>query len=283
MYLKLDEFNNIDDIPDYYNFEKPCVIRGGCKTMDIFSQKDRLNYIYEQLKNTTMNTEIYDQLKDMEMTNYKIELNEPFSKTYDYIINQKSPYRYIADVDLNRSELFNRDLLNSLQYNIDKKRVNCGTLLFFGNNGCSGAHIHCANDYILNQIVGKKTFILCDYYENNLETFSLSSERANFLKVNIANLDPSKYNLYKVELNPGDSITIPPWWWHATSSDEISLSITKTYDRSSHMFMFMYPRILILNLWELLLDIVDLAFNYGELLALIITMCVLILSYIYLK
>ena len=283
MYLKLDEFNDIDDIPDYYNFKNPSVIRGGCKSMDIFAQKDRLTYIYEHLQDKMMNTEIYDELKDMEMTNYKIQLNEPFSKTYDYIINQKTPYRYIADVDLNSSSLFNRDLLNSLQYTIDKKRINNGSLLFFGNNSCSGAHIHCANDYILNQMVGKKTFILCNYYENNLETFPFSSDRANFLKDNLINLDPSKYSLYKVELNPGDSITIPPWWWHATTTDEISLSITKTYDRSDHTFMIRYPRILFLNLWELVLDMVDFVFYHGEILLLLITICVLILSYIYLK
>ena len=283
MYLKLDEFNKMEDIPDYYNFKRPCVIRGGCKSMKIFSEKDILHYIHNKLKDKIVTAEIYENLKDMEMTDVKIHIDEKFSKTYDYIINNKTPYRYIADVELNEARLYNDELLNNFRYNIDDNRENNGTLLFFGNNGCSGAHIHGANDYILNQIVGKKTFIMCEYSDNDLEIFPLSSDRVNFLKENIINLDPSKYKLYKVELNPGDSITIPPWWWHATTSNDISLSITKTYDRTNNLFMFYYPRILVMNLYELMYDIIDFSLYYNEIILLVITIIVLILSYIYIK
>lgn len=283
MYLKLDEFNKMEDIPDYYNFKKPCVIRGGCKSMKIFSKKDILHYIHNQLKDKTVTAEIYENLKDMEMTDIKIHIDEKFSKTYDYIINNKTPYRYIADTNLKDENIYNGDLIDNFRYNIDDNRANNGTLLFFGNNGCSGAHIHCANDYILNQIVGKKTFVMCDYSDNDLEMFSLSSDRANFLKQNIINLDPSKYKLYKVELNPGDSITIPPWWWHATTSNDISLSITTTYGRTNNLFMFYYLRILVMNLYELMYDIIDFSLYYNEIIILFITVIVLILSYMYLK
>ena len=31
MYLNIKEFNNINDIPDLYNFNEPYIIRGGVK------------------------------------------------------------------------------------------------------------------------------------------------------------------------------------------------------------------------------------------------------------
>ena len=40
MYLKIDEFNHLDDIPDYYNFQKPylCVTTGSGNTI-LFSSR----------------------------------------------------------------------------------------------------------------------------------------------------------------------------------------------------------------------------------------------------
>jgi len=288
MYLKLDEYNKIEEIPDYYNFKKPYVIRGGCKSMDIFSKKNILDYIYDHLKDINLNVELYKSLEHMATTTWYSEEKDLFSKTYDYIINNKKPYRYITDIDLKEPSIYNDErvnkLVNNFSYNTDNNRVNESVLLFFGNNGCSGAHVHGGNDFIFNQIIGKKTFILCDYYDNDLEIFPFYSDQPNFLKDNITKLDPSKYKLYKVELNPGDSITIPPWWWHATCSENISLGITKTYFRTDMLFfMYFYPRIFIMNVSELCLEIKDFVQDFYEILILFITVNVVILSYIYLK
>ena len=32
-----------------------------------------------------------------------------------------------------------------------------------------------------------------------------------------------------IELNEGDSLTIPPWWWHAVEGHNVSISVTKIY------------------------------------------------------
>ena len=68
MYLKIDEFNSIDEIPDFYNFTRPHVIRGGCKSMKIFSEKDKLQFFYKHLHKNEFNTEIYNTFTEMEST-----------------------------------------------------------------------------------------------------------------------------------------------------------------------------------------------------------------------
>ncbi len=281
MYLKIDEFDSIRDIPDYYNFEKPYVIRGGCKSMRIFTIKNKLFFFRTMLKNSIIPTEIYNSIEDMESTKVKHKIPKPFSESYDYIVNSTPPYHYIADIDLNFNMHINPELTNYFNYTMDNDRINEGTLLFFGNNSRSGAHIHTGNDYILNQIYGKKTILIFNYYDNPLEMSGIFSERANFLKDNIFKLDPSKFKIYKVVLNEGDSITIPPWWWHGAQADGVSLSITKTYPRSNFFYLFLYPRTLICVIIDYLLELSDNMYNNKDIILLIIAIIILIISYYY--
>jgi hypothetical protein len=287
MYLKLDEHKSLEEIPDYYNFQRPHVIRGGCKSMKIFSVKDRLQLLFHYLKDDILQTEIYDTLTEMESTNVKKYIDQKFSKTFDNIVNDKRPHNYIADTDLMDPEnMINNDLRQYFNYKIDTNRTNNGVLLFFGNNSRSGAHIHTGNDYVLNQIYGKKTIYMFDYYDNPIETFPLFSDRANFLKENLFKLDHSKLKIYKADLNEGDTITIPPWWWHSAQAEGLSMSITKTYPRSNQLFLLTHPRILTLILIEIFetykSDIIMLM-QYPELNILLILVLTIILLYIYVK
>jgi hypothetical protein len=50
-------------------------------------------------------------------------------------------------------------------------------------------------------------------------------------------MDHSKMNIYKVELEEGDSLTIPPWWFHAVQGLGVSCSVTKTYKRNDWFFL----------------------------------------------
>ena len=249
MYLKIDEFNNIDEIPDYYNFTRPYVIRGGCKSMKIFSENDKLHFFYKHLHKHEFKTEIYNTVTEMELTQEsKNDVSQPFSVTYKNILTGSLPHNYLADQDLLDEDIgIHSKFKEYFTYNIDTKRSIENLLLFFGNNSKSGVHIHVEDDYILNQIYGKKTIYLFDYYDNPLlETYGIFSDGNNFLKDNIFQLDHSKLKMYKVVLNEGDSLTIPPWWWHAARSHGVSISITKTYLRTSHLYLLKYPKIMLL-------------------------------------
>ena len=50
MYLSIKEFNNINDIPDFYNFNEPYIIRKGCKNMCIFNNDSTISSLYNILK-----------------------------------------------------------------------------------------------------------------------------------------------------------------------------------------------------------------------------------------
>ena len=59
MYLSIEEFNNIYDIPDLYNFEKPYIIRGGCKNMTIFNDHSVISSVYNMFEDVKVDVEIY--------------------------------------------------------------------------------------------------------------------------------------------------------------------------------------------------------------------------------
>ena len=137
--------------------------------------------------------------------------------------------------------VINPNILTFFDLSVDKKRNNLDTLIFFGKNSRSGCHVHGQEDYILNQIYGSKTVYMFDYYDNFIFTNNFFGKQANFLCENIFNKDHSKMKIYKVVLNEGDSLTIPPWWWHATEGNDVSCSITKIYLRDDCSYLNTKP------------------------------------------
>jgi hypothetical protein len=234
MYLSIKEFDKISDIPNLYNFDEPCIIRGGCKNMSIFNNDNRLSSLYSLFKDTIIRVELYNSKENMMNTNYSYYKETVFSETYDYIINNKYPYHYIAEFNL-CNDIKYPIIIPNFKNEIDYKRNIDEALIFFGNDSYSGCHVHGHNDYLLNQIYGTKTVYLFDYYDNNQLTkdVGLLNGKSNFTKENFFHLDHSKLKIYKVHVNEGDSLTIPPWWWHAVEGHEISFTITKTYTRSN--------------------------------------------------
>ena len=47
--------------------------------------------------------------------------------------------------------------------------------------------------------------------------------------------------IYKVLLRPGDSLCIPPWWWHAVEGSGFSCSITKVFKREDNKYFYKHP------------------------------------------
>lgn len=73
-----------------------------------------------------------------------------------------------------------------------------------------------------------------DYNDNpTLKMNPFISFSNNFIKDNFFKLDHDKYKIYKVVLKPGNSLLIPPWWFHAVQGNEFSCSITKVYKRTN--------------------------------------------------
>lgn len=233
MYLSIEEFNNIYDIPDLYNFEKPYIIRGGCKNMTIFNDHSVISSVYNMFEDVKVDVEVYNSKEDMMNTKYSYTRENVFSDIYHDIMNDKYPYIYIAEFDVCNIN----PIMTKFKNDIDDTRYMEEALMFFGNNSYSGCHVHMSNDYILNQIYGKKIVYLFDYYDNKELKKGLKS---NFITENFFHLDHNKLKVYKVEVNEGDCLTIPPWWWHAVKSDGIAFTITKTYMRSDMNYLTKY-------------------------------------------
>ncbi len=239
MYLSIKEFNDINDIPDFYNFNEPYIIRKGCKNMCIFNNDSIISSLYNIFENIKINVEVYNSKENMMNTNFNETKECLFSEIYNHIINDKYPYHYIAEFDICNMS----NIMKNFKNEIDYKRHIHEALMFFGNNSYSGCHIHGTYDYLLNQIYGKKIVYLFDYYDNKELTKGLGLFKSNFLTENFFHLDHSKLKIYKVEVNEGDCLTIPPWWWHAVKSDGIAFTVTKTYKRSDEKYLTQYTNI----------------------------------------
>ena len=141
-------------------------------------------------------------------------------------------------------------------------------MIFFGNNGKSGVHLHTGHDYVLNQISGTKTVYMFDYRDNNMEFHGLFSDRSNFTKSNFFTMDKTNMKIYKALLEEGDSLMIPPWWWHNAISNGFSCSITKKYKRDDMSYIFKYPKIQLIFIGEffncdLIFDFVEKHFKFS--------------------
>jgi len=246
MYLKIQEINSIEQLPNYYNFKKPYVIRGGCKSMKIFNIENKLDFFYNKLNKSSTSVELYEKESDMQIGEYYEYTKKPFVESFDHIVNNKKPIHFIADYDLKTSFDFDcQQLVHYFNLDMDKKRDINTVFLYFGNNSITATHIHLDYDYLLNQIHGKKIVYMFDYYDNpSLKMTGVFSNTNNFIKDNFFKLDHSKLKVYKVELYPGDTLSIPPWWFHAVKGEDLSLSITKTYIRKDHSYIYKRPYIL---------------------------------------
>jgi len=248
MYLTLDEYYSFNELPDKYNFNKPCIIRGGCKDMEIFNIENKIELISNIFDDWEILVELYNEQKDMQNTIVSFRDFKKFKEIYEQVIKEIYPFPYIADYNLKDNylpKIIYGKINNLFKYNFDKNRISNEEKMFFGKNTHSGCHLHLKDDYILNQIIGTKTIYLFDFYDNyNYITFEyFNSEHINFIKENIFSMNHDNLKLYKVELNEGDSLTIPPWWWHSVKGNDLTLSITKTYFRTDFLYLCRYPYI----------------------------------------
>ena len=97
MYLKLDEINDVKDIPD--NFDKAYLWKGGCNYMRALKNWN-IGYLKEKFRNNLFRIELYDNYKNFSQTKAleikKMKFND-FSKT---LTSFEKPYHYLAEINL---------------------------------------------------------------------------------------------------------------------------------------------------------------------------------------
>ena len=84
---------------------------------------------------------------------------------------------------------------------------------------------------------------------------SFWNKNKNFIFDNFFKLNHDSLKVYKVVLNPGNSLLIPPWWFHSVKGHGFSVSITKTYNRSNLNYLNKYKYLYFLDNLDYYYDI----------------------------
>lgn len=253
------------------NIDKPIVVRGLFK--DTNAYKDwNLENISDKFGLVPIKVDVLeDKVKSIPKWDEKAINYKPIMKDLiDYFKYNTESNLYVGQLPLNPlvDACSGAKLPQSVIDDIELKDIDdiyelSENSLYFGKDASTEFHIHMTDDYLLNQVIGKKDVYLCDLNENrdiikshsiidhitgNITSYGHASHyiENNKKKFRFLELDHSSFNeLYKVTLNPGDTLLIPPWWWHAANGHDINLSITKIYERDNTNYFLDYPEITI--------------------------------------
>ena len=228
------------------SIKEPTVIRGLYQPKAI---KMNPKQIVSMFGNTSLPIEIYDT-QETETTSADVG-KSTLPKLFKHWKEDLSPRLYCAEVDLFEQKISKRLLETLKNPNTDPKEVEA-LMLYLGKDHASGLHLHVNSDFILNQLFGSKTVYIFNNYDNpNIHknsTFQMS--KSNFAKEDFFRLDHSKMKIYKVTLQPGDSLMIPPWSWHATQGHGINMSLTQIFSRSDLAYLLTNPNLILDYVFE---------------------------------
>ena len=232
------------------SWNKPLFLKGHCKDIPAIKKWKDKSYLRDKFNNAIIDVEVYNNKSDYKKSISKKEqqtFNEYLDKLKNYTIDPVDPglsngnkQIYLPDCSLNtlysrskiNEELFSdlhnpEDTIIGLDYPTD-------FFLYLGIDTKTGTHVHIEEDYMMNQIVGKKKIYCLDF--NELKINHIFHTYNNFSKENFFELDWDKYNIYYAELEPGDSFCFPPWMWHAVDSPDYSLGIVKMWERNTDYY-----------------------------------------------
>ncbi len=244
MYLKVKEANSFIDIK---KINEPILVKSGCRDMSAVKKWNK-KYLKEKLGNLNFNIESYKRIEDMEIMKTK-KTDMKFNQFIDICDRSKyGPFYYLAEEDLedikfNIDEEVYFDIFGYIDSVFDNLESN---KLFIGSNCKTGCHIHVSSDFILNQLVGNKIVYLFDYSEKYVSSRRFFSSSFNFSRENFFRMSHKGKKIYKVMLKPGDSLCIPPWWWHATIGIGFSCSITKVFKRKDTKYFYKNPYLVLM-------------------------------------
>ena len=228
------------------NIKEPTVIRGLYQPTAI---KMNTKQIVGMFGNISLPVEIYDT-HETETTSADMG-KSTLPKLFKHWKQDLSPRLYCAEVDLFEQRI-PKKLLEALRNrNTEPKEVEA-LMLYLGKDHASGLHLHVNSDFVLNQLFGSKTVYIFNNYDNpNIHknsTFHMG--KSNFAKEDFFQLDHSKMKIYKVTLQPGDSLMIPPWSWHATQGHGINMSLTQIFNRSDLTYLLANPNMILDYVFE---------------------------------
>ena len=255
-YLKLKEINcNVNKTfdPLKKDIYEPIVLRGFYKDTNAF-KKWNLNTLPSIFGNNKTTIECYYNY--IHFMNASVNYTKKYNMK-EFIDSFKKELIYMGEQSIYN---FDSKQLNKDIYNQRLTTEPMDSVIFMGYNANSHTHIHSGGNrtYILNQVIGTKTMFFFDLNDNIEHGFGISSpfidstfihdynnkNSVRDMGLHIQHLDHKNLTLYKVTLYPGDSIAIPPWWWHNATCDGISLSITDKIDRNHYNQIYKYPILL---------------------------------------
>jgi hypothetical protein len=196
-----EEFYNI-----FVKSPHPVVLRGFMKDQDLLKELS-WDKVIEKYGNENV------LLTKRELDGYEGKLNE-VNNSKTYLHNSEKLFRKYPDI----RKLFQYEKLEPyLKMKVGYEQ------LFIGKEG-TGSPFHSAAVYnMFYQINGTKKWYFVDPYDTMLLYPVASIGRAASL---VMCLWPDEYNVdafplfkycpvYSTDLNPGDVLFNPPWWWHA--------------------------------------------------------------------
>jgi len=111
-----------------------------------------------------------------------------------------------------------------------------GTHYWMGCAARTPLHSHQQGDFFIQQLVGKRRFILVPPHEALLVGFlpiDLNIATANYNVFDMNDNDPAlsqRIHEISIDLEPGDAFLLPGFWFHAVQITEPSLSATSASD-----------------------------------------------------
>lgn len=217
MKIKTFHKNALDgDLVSYFNYsKKPFIIR------NIFKSKVNIDFLKAKFKNEKVLSLNQNSDKELLKVSKLIKKIED-GKKYRLRANTKLGNKIFSYLD---SSIINR--IRGRQKNIFDYLLSFGKssrqkTLFLSTKGCTfSKHAHVISGMIL-QLSGKKTW----HISKSRETF-FSIKYKSFLNPNpLYVTDKIADNELKFTLNPGDFLYMPAYWFHYTTSNELSLSFS---------------------------------------------------------
>jgi hypothetical protein len=210
--------------------------------MEAVKKWDNVEYLKEQFMNAKVDVEHYKTKADFETSIAKMK----WMRFNDYFDNM-GDRTYVPDCSLYdlkdkiNGQIF-YDLINPNDVRIGLKHSdgNVGVPddinLYIGKDTKTGMHVHIEDDFMLNQVVGKKKIYFLDFEHLTLKPFW--NKYQNFSRENFFRMNWEEMDIYYAELEPGDSVCIPPWWWHAVESKDYTIGIAKLWEREDQWDLY---------------------------------------------